>query len=96
MPSVFTKIVNGEIPCYKIAETSDYLAFLDVFPLVKGHVLVIPKREIDSIFDLEDVLYSGLFLFAKKDTTQSREVLKLKTCSVKEKCVEAVGGKLYI
>lgn len=66
MASIFTKIVNGEIPCYKVAETAEYLAFLDVFPLVKGHTLVIPKREIDYIFDIEDDLYTGLLLFAKK------------------------------
>jgi histidine triad (HIT) family protein len=66
MGSIFTKIVNGEIPCYKVAETADYLAFLDVFPLVKGHTLVIPKKEIDYIFNIEDELYTGLLLFAKK------------------------------
>ena len=66
MASVFTKIVTGEIPSYKIAETDDYLAFLDVFPLVKGHTLVIPKKEIDYIFDVEDNLYTGLTLFTKK------------------------------
>lgn len=66
MATLFTKIVNGEIPCYKIAETADYLAFLDVFPLVKGHVLVIPKKEVDYIFDMEDTLLSGLHLFSKK------------------------------
>jgi histidine triad (HIT) family protein len=66
MATVFTKIINGEIPCYKIAETEDYLAFLDVFPLVKGHTLVIPKKEVDYIFNIEDDLYTGLQLFAKK------------------------------
>jgi histidine triad (HIT) family protein len=66
MATLFSKIVNGEIPCYKIAETADYLAFLDVFPLVKGHVLVIPKKEVDYIFDLDDQLLSGLHLFSKK------------------------------
>lgn len=66
MASIFTKIINGEIPSYKIAETDDYLAFLDVFPLAKGHTLVIPKKEIDYIFNIEDDLYTGLQLFAKK------------------------------
>jgi histidine triad (HIT) family protein len=66
MASVFTKIVLGEIPSYKVAESSDFLAFLDVNPLMKGHTLVIPKKEIDCIFDVEDPLYSGLWLFAKK------------------------------
>ncbi len=66
MASIFTKIVNGELPSYKIAETEDYYAFLDIFPLKKGHTLVIPKKEIDYIFDLDDELYKGLFAFAKK------------------------------
>ena len=66
MASIFTKIVNGEIPCYKIAETDDFLAFLDVNPNVKGHVLCIPKKEIDKIFDIEDELYLGLMAFSKK------------------------------
>ena len=65
MASIFSKIVAGEIPCHKIAETDDYLAFLDVFPLVEGHVLVIPKKEVDYLFDLEDPLYQGLMQFAK-------------------------------
>lgn len=65
MASIFTKIVNGEIPCYKIAETENYLAFLDVFPLRKGHTLVIPKQEVDNMFNLEDETYAGLHLFAK-------------------------------
>ncbi len=65
MASIFTKIINGEIPCYKIAENDQFLAFLDVFPLVKGHVLVVPKQEIDYIFDLPDQLLADLFIFAK-------------------------------
>ena len=66
MASIFTKIVNGEIPAYKVAETEEFLAFLDVFPLVKGHTLVIPKMEIDYILDLEDSLYLRLWSFSKK------------------------------
>jgi histidine triad (HIT) family protein len=66
MPSIFTKIVNGEIPCHKIAETDHFLAFLDAFPIVQGHTLVIPKKEVDYIFELDDQLYAELFLFAKK------------------------------
>ena len=64
--TIFTKIIKGEIPCYKIAEDEKFLAFLDVFPLAKGHVLVIPKTEIDYIFDLNDADFSEMFLFAKK------------------------------
>ena len=66
MATIFTKIVNGEIPAYKVAEDENYLAFLDIFPVAKGHVLVIPKKEVDYLFDLEDDIYTGLQLFAKK------------------------------
>ena len=66
MASIFTKIVNGEISCYKIAEDENFLAFLDVNPNTKGHTLCIPKQEIDKIFDLEDELYLGLLAFSKK------------------------------
>jgi len=66
MSSIFTKIVQGEIPCYKIAEDDKFLAFLDVNPNAKGHTLCIPKQEIDKIFDLEDDLYLGLMQFSKK------------------------------
>ena len=64
--SIFTKIVKGEIPSYKIAEDDKYLAFLDVNPNAKGHTLCIPKQEIDKIFDMEDELYLGLMKFSKK------------------------------
>jgi len=65
MATIFSKIVSGEIPAHKVAETTDYLAFLDINPLVEGHVLVIPKKEIDYIFDLDDETYAGLMIFAK-------------------------------
>ena len=64
MPSIFTKIINGEIPSYKIAENDKYIAILDAFPLVKGHVLVIPKQEVDKIFDLDKSTYLGLMDFS--------------------------------
>ncbi len=66
MASIFTKIVNGEIPCYKVAETDDFLAFLDVNPNAKGHTLCIPKKEIDKIFDLDETTYNGLMSFSRK------------------------------
>ncbi len=78
MASIFTRIVNGELPCYKVAETNEYLAFLDIRPLTYGHTLVIPKKEEDYIFDLNDELFVGLQLFAKmvakalKHVTQQR------------------------
>lgn len=65
MSSIFSKIVAGEIPCYKIAETDKFFAFLDINPLVKGHVLVIPKAEVDYFFDLNDEDLAGLQIFAK-------------------------------
>ncbi|MEO0775184.1 MAG: HIT family protein [Bacteroidota bacterium] len=66
MASIFTKIVNGEIPSHRIAESEDYLAFLDIAPLQKGHTLVIPKQEVDYLYDLEDELLAGLFVFSKR------------------------------
>lgn len=66
MASIFTKIVKGEIPAYKIAEDDNYLAFLDVNPNAKGHTLCIPKQEIDKIFDMDEELYLGLMKFSKK------------------------------
>lgn len=66
MTSIFSKIVAGEIPCYKVAEDDRFLAFLDINPLAEGHTLVIPKKEVDYLFDLEDELYQDLMLFAKK------------------------------
>ena len=66
MASIFTKIVNGEIPCYKITEDDSFLAFLDVNPNAKGHTLCIPKTEIDKIFDIEDEKYLALMQFSKK------------------------------
>jgi len=66
MASIFSKIVAGEIPCYKVAETENCLAFLDVNPVVKGHVLCIPKKEVDYIFDLDEKLYCELQSFARR------------------------------
>jgi histidine triad (HIT) family protein len=66
MASIFTRIINGEIPCYKIAEDNNYFAFLDINPLKKGHTLVVPKKETDYIFDLDDVYLAGMFVFSKK------------------------------
>ena len=66
MSSIFSKIVSGEIPCYKIAENDEFLAFLDIMPLATGHTLVIPKKETDYIFDIEDDAYQRLWAFAKE------------------------------
>lgn len=72
MASIFSKIVAGEIPAYKVAENDHFLAFLDVNPLAKGHTLVIPKSEVDYIFDIDDDRYAELMLFAKKVATGLR------------------------
>jgi histidine triad (HIT) family protein len=66
MASIFSKIISGEIPCYKVAETEDYLAFLDINPNAKGHTLCIPKKEVDKLFDLDEVAYHGLMEFSRK------------------------------
>ncbi len=66
MASIFTKIIQGEIPSYKVAEDDRFLAFLDIQPLAKGHTLVIPKKEVDNLFDLDEDTYSGLWLFARR------------------------------
>ncbi len=66
MSSIFSKIIKGEIPCYKIAEDENYFAFLDINPLQEGHTLVVPKVEVDYIFDLDDEMLAGMMIFAKK------------------------------
>lgn len=66
MATIFTKIINGEVPCYKVTETEDCIAFLDIMPLAKGHVLIIPKKEVNNYFDLEDDLFQKVNALAKK------------------------------
>jgi histidine triad (HIT) family protein len=66
MATIFTRIIQGEIPCYKIAEDPEYFAFLDINPLAEGHTLVIPKKEVDYLFDLDDKLLAGMMAFAKR------------------------------
>lgn len=78
MPSIFTKIITGEIPAHKVAENDKFLAFLDIAPLQKGHTLVVPKKEIDDIFDLEDELLAEMILFSK---TISKKIQKVFPCN---------------
>ena len=75
MATIFTKIIRGEIPCYKIAEDENYFAFLDINPLAEGHTLVVPKKEIDYLFDLEDRDLAGMMVFAKKVAARIREAV---------------------
>ncbi len=82
MPTLFSRIVQGEIPCYRVAETEDYLAFLDVRPQAKGHTLCIPKREVDYIFDLADDELAGLMVFAKRVAKAVEQVVPCRRVGV--------------
>ena len=82
MVSIFTRIVNGEIPCYKIAESEEFFAFLDINPLAKGHTLVIPKQETDYYFDLDDELLAGMQVFSKKVARAIDKVMDCKRVGV--------------
>jgi len=82
MSTLFSKIVKGEIPCHKVTENDQFLAFLDIMPLVKGHVLVIPKREEDYIFDLEDEELAAMMVFAKNVARKMKKVLPCRKIGV--------------
>ena len=82
MASLFTRIINGEIPCYKIAEDAHFIAFLDILPVAKGHTLVVPKKEIDYIFDLPDEELQSLNLFAKEVARKIQTVIPCKKIGV--------------
>lgn len=82
MASIFTKIVNGEIPCYKVAETEEFLAFLDVNPNSKGHTLCIPKKEVDKLFDLDEDSYNGLMHFSRKVALAIKKAIPCKRVGV--------------
>ncbi|MCF8276501.1 MAG: HIT family protein [Flavobacteriales bacterium] len=82
MPSIFTRIISGEIPCYKVAESETCIAFLDINPLAQGHTLVVPKLEVDYIFDLNDAVYADLMLFAKKVSAAIEQVVDCKRIGV--------------
>ena len=82
MASLFTKIIRGEIPCHKIAESEDYFAFLDINPWEDGHTLVIPKKEVDYIFDLEDEVYLGLMTFSKKIAAAIEKTIECKRIGI--------------
>ena len=82
MASIFFKIVSGEIPCYKVAENENYLAFLDIFPLAKGHTLVIPKKETDYLFNMESEEYKNLWAFAQLVAKSQKQVIPCKRIGV--------------
>jgi histidine triad (HIT) family protein len=75
MATIFSKIINGEIPCYKVAENDQFLAFLDILPVAKGHCLVIPKKEIDYYFDMDDQMMTDINLFAKEVAIKIKKVV---------------------
>ena len=82
MATIFSKIISGEIPCYKIAENDKFLAFLDIMPLAEGHTLVIPKTEIDYIFDLEDNVLAEMTVFAKQVAKKVESVIPCKRMGI--------------
>lgn len=82
MSTIFSKIIAGEIPAHKVAETNEFLAFLDISPLAEGHVLVIPKKEVDYIFDIDDETYLGLQMFAKIVATGIKKAIPCKKVGV--------------
>ena len=96
MASIFTKIVQGEIPCYKIAENEEYLAFLDINPLAKGHTLVIPKQETDYLFDLDDQTLAGLNVFAKKVALAIDKVTDCKRVGVAVLGLEVAHAHIHL
>lgn len=96
MASIFTKIVKGEIPSYKIAETENYFAFLDINPLAKGHTLVIPKKETDYILDIEDEEYKGLFAFAKKVGLAIEKVIPCKRMGITVIGLEVAHAHIHL
>ena len=96
MPTIFSKIVNGEIPCYKIAEDKDFLAFLDIFPVAQGHILVIPKVETDYLFDLENDEFSGLMLFSKRVALALKQAVPCKKVGLAVLGLEVPHAHLHL
>lgn len=82
MDTIFTKIIKGEIPCYKVAENEKFFAFLDISPVMKGHTLVVPKQQIDYIFDLEDQVLSEMMVFAKKVAKAIEKTIECKRIGI--------------
>ncbi|RME15825.1 MAG: HIT family protein [Bacteroidetes bacterium] len=96
MASVFSKIVAGEIPSYKVAEDAHFLAFLDIYPLTKGHTLVIPKKEVDYLFDLDDETYLGLMQFAKKVALGIQKAIPCKRLSMQVIGLEVPHAHIHL
>jgi len=96
MPTLFTRIINGEIPCHKIAENDFFFAFLDIMPLAPGHVLVVPKKQIDYIFDLDDELLSGILPFAKKIANAMEKVITCERIGISVIGLEVPHAHLHL
>ena len=94
--SIFSKIISREIPSYKIKEDENFLAFLDVFPLVKGHVLVVPKIEVDKLFDLDDVLLAAMLVFAKPIAHAIEKTFDCKRCGISVIGLEVPHAHLHL
>ncbi len=96
MATIFSKIIKGEIPAYKVAESEKFYAFLDINPLAEGHTLVIPKAEIDYIFDIDDQQYAELFLFAKKVALAIKSTIKCKKIGVAVIGLEVAHAHIHL
>ena len=96
MASIFTKIIQGEIPCYKVAETDKFLAFLDVNPNAEGHTLCIPKMEVDKIFDLDESSYNGLMQFSRKVAVALEKAVSCKRVGVSVIGVEVPHAHVHL
>ena len=94
--SIFSKIISGEIPSYKIKEDENFFAFLDVFPLVKGHVLVVPKMEVDKLFDLDDALLEAMLVFAKPIAKAIEKTFDCKRCGISVIGLEVPHAHLHL
>ncbi len=96
MASIFTKIIAGEIPCYKIAENERFFAFLDIFPLVEGHVLVVPKKEVDKVFDVDDELLSEWLVFAKPIAKAIEKSFDCNRCGISVVGIEVPHAHMHL
>tara|TARA_B100001109_G_C18660612_1_gene379313 strand:- start:114 stop:512 length:399 start_codon:yes stop_codon:yes gene_type:complete len=96
VPTIFSKIISGEIPAYKVAENDNFLAFLDIFPLSKGHTLVIPKNETDYIFDMESEEYSNLWKFAQKVAIAQKKVINCERIGVAVIGLEVAHAHIHL
>lgn len=96
MSTIFSKIVSGDIPCYKIHENDEFLAFLDAFPIVKGHTLVIPKKEIDYIFDIEDDSYQRMWQFAREVARAQKKAINCNRIGVSVIGLEVAHAHIHL